>query len=175
MSVSKSKALAAASAYASSRQRFQAEALRYVVEQSLFGNSDAIMLVFKAAGMLLPTDRVTADGRAAYRWLAADPADGGCGLSFLRWDKDLSRFKLAKGWKAKADQIDMAQVEHNLSAVLWYTWERTTERAERAFDLNARILRLVKDAKASGMTNAQIEQQIHDSVRQVIAASAVTL
>jgi hypothetical protein len=160
-SYSLSEAYRACDSYANSRESFQRVALSFVVTQTLNANADAATLVFRRAGLLLPNNEVTADGRAVFQWLCASPADGGCGLKgILRWDSESSSFKMVKDCGKTVDSLDLIQVRHNLNAVLWYVWKRTTTPAKKAFDLDARILRLVKDAGKAGITPAQIESAL---------------
>lgn len=163
VTITKNAALTACATYANSRERFQTTALRYVFEQSLNGNADAAMLVLTSSGMLLPSGNVSADGKAAIRWLLASPADGGCGLSgIIKWDDDSARVSMCKGWTKAADKLDRTAAEHNLSAVLWYTWAKSTVPASKAFDLEAKIVALVKKAaKDAGMSPAEIEAHVH--------------
>jgi hypothetical protein len=160
--VTKKSALSACAAYATSRGRFQTYALRYVWEQALRGNADAAMMVLEAAGMLLPTGSMTADGRAAVRWLLANTAEGGCGLSgVIKWDDGEGRVVMCKKWTAAADKIDRAAAEQNIESILWSAWGKNTVRAARAFDLEAKVVALVKKAaKDAGMTPGEIEAHV---------------
>ena len=112
--------------------------------------------------LLLPTGSMTADGRAAVRWLLAAPTEGGCGLSgIIKWDDSAGRVVMCKGWVSAADKLDRAAAEQSIESILWSAWGKNTVRAAQAFDLEAKVVALVKKAaKDAGMTPGEIEAHV---------------
>jgi hypothetical protein len=171
--ITKKEALTAATTFKKARDEFHNVSLRYIVEQTMGGNSDAIGIVFHAAGLLWNKGgqlQLTKDGTAAWNWLKTTIDKGGCGLgALLRWDKEKRRFFYRDGWSKKADTMDMDAIEHNFRAWRYDQWGKNSKPADQEFNLEARVIRLVADAKKKGkLTPSEIEAQVQNAVKAAL-------
>lgn len=140
-------------------------AIAWAVGQVLQGNADGMTMVMEAAGLLAKSsdEKMTtyADGRAVWAYVTTAQDRGGIGLTgIIRWDKDRQKFAMAKGWKAKADQLDYTAVVTTLSETRWDTFKAVP--ADKAFDLDKAIQRLITRAANEGVSYREIQKKFKE-------------
>jgi hypothetical protein len=159
--VSESTAIQRAVNYRGAKAGFQ-QSVTYIVEQLLHGNADAVYRIMRAAEMLIPKpgkDGVkmyaTKDGRALWQYLTDPTENGGLGLSgIVRWDSDSQSHKMAENWQDAANKLNLGLIWSNLKTRRWDMHGKM--KADRAFDLNERVKRLIAEARKNGITGEQI-------------------
>lgn len=136
-------------------------AIAWAVGQTMQGNADGLYQVFLAADLLSGGEKMTAyaDGRAVWSYLTTSQSRGGCGLgTLIRWDKELSKFKMTEGWKSKAEDIDMVALVETLSETRWDTFKAVA--VEKAFDLDKAIQTLITRAANKGISAAEVKKKL---------------
>jgi hypothetical protein len=159
--VSEFTAIHRAMNYRGAKAGFQV-AVTYIVEQLLHGNADATYRVMRAAEMLTPKPTkdglklfATKYGRALWQYLTDPTENGGLGMAgIVRWDADSQSYKMSDKWQDAANKLNLAMVWSNLKIRRWDMHGKV--KADRAFDLDARINRLVAEARKHGATSEQI-------------------
>jgi hypothetical protein len=141
-------------------------AVTYIVEQLLHGNADAVTRVMLKAEMLTPKSTedglklfATKDGRAMWQYLTDPVETGGLGMvGIVRWNGDTQSYKMAENWEDAANKLPLAKIWSNLKACRWDMHGKV--KADRAFDLDGRIKRLVAEARKNGVSSEQITAAI---------------
>jgi hypothetical protein len=167
--ISESTAIQRAMNYRGAKAGFQ-QVVVYVVEQLLHGNADATYRVMRAAEMLAPKPTkdglkmfATKDGRALWQYLTDPVENGGLGMvDVIRWNSDTQSYKMAENWQDAANKLNLAMVWSNLKAHRWDMHGKVA--ADRAFDLDERIKRLVAMARKHGATSEQITAAVAKAV-----------
>ena len=151
--VTRSQAMQYAKNYRGSKASLQ-HSIRWATEQAMAGNADGIYMVMLAAGMISGRKgemTTLADGRQLWKYFTAPIDDGGLGMAkLIRWDKELSKFKMTKGAKAATAELDVVTLMENLHNNRWDQYKSTP--ANKAFDLDKAITNLVTRAANNGLS-----------------------